>query len=149
MRTDARPRPSPNASSMSDLPSRRSPVPASMMIGNSPRGRISTHDVLPPYRHVACPGTGIEPRTPQNRTFMRRADALRRSYHARKPRRLEALARIEQDRHRAVVDQLDRHVRCELSRLDTRDAGGPDRQERLLVERPGRRGLESADERRA
>jgi hypothetical protein len=28
------------------------------------------HDVLPPYRVVARPGTGIEPRTLQNLTFV-------------------------------------------------------------------------------
>jgi len=40
------------------------------MIGEPPRGRTSTHDVLPPYLLVLRPGTGIEPRTPQNLTFI-------------------------------------------------------------------------------
>ena len=42
------PLPSPNRSSISALPRRRMPVPASMMIGQAPRGRTSTHDVFPP-----------------------------------------------------------------------------------------------------
>src|SRR4030095_3175894 len=33
-----------------------------------PGGRSSTQDVLPPKKTVGCPGDGIEPRTPQNRT---------------------------------------------------------------------------------
>jgi hypothetical protein len=70
MRIEAVPLPSPNAPSMRDFPSRRRPVPASMMIGSPPRGRTSTQDVFPPYRLVARPGTGMEPRTPQNLTFI-------------------------------------------------------------------------------
>jgi hypothetical protein len=41
-----------------------------MMIGKAPFGRTSTHEVFPPYLAVARPGTGIDPRTPQNLTFM-------------------------------------------------------------------------------
>ena len=70
IRIDALPLPSPNASSIRDFPRRRSPVPASMMIGDPPRGLTSTHEVFPPYRLVVRPGTGIDPRTPQNLTFI-------------------------------------------------------------------------------
>jgi len=41
-----------------------------MMIGDPFFGRTSTHEVLPPYRLVDRPGTGIDPRTPQNLTFI-------------------------------------------------------------------------------
>src|SRR5215471_16594892 len=112
MRIDALPLPSPKASSINDLPSFRMPVPASMMIGGSPRGRISTHDVLPPYLLVARPGAGIEPRTPQNLTFIGGPLA----------NVLERLARIEKDGHRTVVHQLDPHVGRELPGLDARHA---------------------------
>src|SRR3954471_11411799 len=98
MRIEASPRPSPNASSISALPSRRRPVPASMMIGGSPRGRTSTHDVLPPYRLVVRPGTGIEPRTPQNLTFIGGTRSGAGATVALPGgSRLEPLARIDED----------------------------------------------------
>ena len=40
---------------------------------------------------------------------------------------LEQLAGIEEDRDRAVVDQLDLHVGGELAGLDLRHAGGAQR----------------------
>jgi hypothetical protein len=43
------PLPSPKASSINDLPRRRRPVPASMMIGEAFLGLTSTHEVFPPY----------------------------------------------------------------------------------------------------
>src|SRR6185436_13111314 len=147
IRIAARPRPSPHASSISALPSRRSPVPASMMIGGAPRGRTSTHDVLPPYRLVVRPGTGIEPRTPQNLTFIgwmrRRASAERSAPGAPE---LEALARIEQDGHRPVVDQLDGHIGGKFAGLYIDHAGSAKLAEGLLVEPPGTGRLERADE---
>src|SRR5215470_19047692 len=51
-------------------PSSRIPEPASNTI-SSPSARISMQLVLPPYRTVPGPGTGIEPRTPQ---IFRRVD---------------------------------------------------------------------------
>src|SRR5437867_3919601 len=47
------------------MPSERMPVPASNTI-ISLSARTSTQEVLPPYRMVPGPGTGIDPRTPQN-----------------------------------------------------------------------------------
>src|SRR5262249_44635073 len=55
-------------------PSARSPEPASRMI-RLPPARTSTQGVLPPYRRVAAPGAGTEPRTPQNVTSNRSAGA--------------------------------------------------------------------------
>src|SRR3954469_7898770 len=136
MRIEASPRPSPNASSISALPSRRRPVPASMMIGAAPRGRTSTHDVLPPYRLVVRPGTGIEPRTPQNLTFI--VWTRRRVNYNGNPgsaQVLQPLARIEQDRHRAVVDQLDGHIGGKFTGLDARDPRLAELDEGLFVER--------------
>src|SRR5207237_613432 len=52
-------------------PSDRIPVPASRII-ISLSARNSTQVVLPPYRRVPGPGTGIDPRTPQN--FRRAGD---------------------------------------------------------------------------
>src|SRR5215207_6844388 len=46
-------------------PSSRMPVPASRMISQPSAVRSSMHGVLPPYRTVACPGVGTEPRVPQ------------------------------------------------------------------------------------
>src|SRR5689334_19645677 len=53
-------------------PSGRRPEPASRMMRRAP-ARTSTHGVLPPYRRVAAPGAGTEPRTPQNVTSKRSA----------------------------------------------------------------------------
>lgn len=47
------------------------PVPASKM-SCCPPAMTSRHDVLPPYTTVSGPGLGIEPRVPQQRTFMLR-----------------------------------------------------------------------------
>src|SRR5439155_515510 len=54
-------------------PRARIPVPASSTI-ISPSARTSTQLVLPPYRIVAGPGTGSEPRTPPN--FIRAGIAI-------------------------------------------------------------------------
>src|SRR5579864_6670710 len=54
----------PNSSSRA-RPSSRIPEPASRTI-SSPSERTSTQLVLPPYRTVPGPGTGIEPRTPHS-----------------------------------------------------------------------------------
>src|SRR5207248_5426996 len=48
-------------------PSIRIPVPQSRTIMVPSLVRISTHEVLPPYIAVRCPGVGIEPRVPQKR----------------------------------------------------------------------------------
>src|SRR5215470_11405164 len=53
-------------------PSGRSPDPASRTIRRPP-ARTSTQGVLPPYRRVAAPGAGTDPRTPQNVTSNRSA----------------------------------------------------------------------------
>src|SRR5215468_9087049 len=53
-------------------PSARSPDPASRMMRPRP-ARTSTQGVLPPYRRVAAPGAGTDPRTPQNVTSKRSA----------------------------------------------------------------------------
>src|SRR5215813_2986095 len=55
-------------------PSARRPDPASRMM-RLPPARTSTQGVLPPYRRVAAPGAGTEPRTPQNVTSNRSAGA--------------------------------------------------------------------------
>src|SRR5215208_4510134 len=46
-------------------PSARMPVPASRMRAVSSSRSTSTHEVLPPWASVSCPGTGTEPRHPQ------------------------------------------------------------------------------------
>src|SRR5215813_455014 len=53
-------------------PSARRPDPASRMM-RLPPARTSTQGVLPPYRRVAAPGAGTDPRTPQNVTSNRPA----------------------------------------------------------------------------
>src|SRR6185503_17440127 len=53
-------------------PSGRSPEPASRMMRRAPT-HTSTQGVLPPYRRVAAPGAGTDPRTPQNVTSKRSA----------------------------------------------------------------------------
>src|SRR5215467_2372351 len=55
-------------------PSARRPDPASRMM-RLPPARTSTQGVLPPYRRVAAPGAGTDPRTPQNVTSKRSAGA--------------------------------------------------------------------------
>src|SRR5258708_3282518 len=60
----------PTASATISLPSLRMPVPASTTTRVPESERTSTHDVLPPYRSVFRPGTGSEPRTPQNLTLI-------------------------------------------------------------------------------
>jgi hypothetical protein len=57
-------------SAISDRPSSRMPVPASMMKRSPSRVRTSTQEQLPPYRIVLGPGEGIEPRVPQKRIFI-------------------------------------------------------------------------------
>src|SRR5262249_55967590 len=117
-----------------------------MMMGCSPLGRTSTHDVFPPYRLVDRPGTGMEPRTPQNLTFI---GVPGLNVPPQQARSLENLAGIEQDRYRAVVDQLDLHIPREFAGLDARHAGAADLRKRLLVEPARGDRLESARERRA
>ena len=51
------------------------PEPASRMI-NWPSTRSSTQEVLPPKKTVLGPGVGMDPRTPQNFTFVARSVAL-------------------------------------------------------------------------
>jgi len=53
-----------------ESPRPRIPVPASKITRLSSVSRTSTQGVLPPYRTVVRPGVGIEPRVPQNRSFM-------------------------------------------------------------------------------
>src|SRR6266403_2990127 len=55
-------------------PSSRIPDPASSTM-SSPSARTSTQVVLPPYRTVAGPGTGIEPRTPHSFSRVDDSDA--------------------------------------------------------------------------
>jgi hypothetical protein len=52
---------------MSARPNSRIPVPASRRTSDPLGVRTSMDGVLPPYRTVADPGVGIEPRVPQNR----------------------------------------------------------------------------------
>src|SRR5215468_4433182 len=59
---------------LSCSPSARRPDPASRTIRRLP-ARTSTQGVFPPYRRVAAPGAGIDPRTPQNVTSKRSAGA--------------------------------------------------------------------------
>src|SRR2546427_725214 len=49
------------------------PVPASRITTSWPPSTWM-HEVFPPYLAVPTPGTGMEPRTPQNLTFMRREE---------------------------------------------------------------------------
>src|ERR1051325_330531 len=56
------------SSSMSDSPSSRTPVRLPQMISPPLFVRISTQEVLPPWRTVRGPGEAIEPRVPQNVT---------------------------------------------------------------------------------
>src|SRR5689334_16603367 len=58
--------------SLSFSPSPRMPDPTSRMMHRSP-ARTSTQGVFPPYRFVAAPGAGTDPRTPQNVTSNRPA----------------------------------------------------------------------------
>src|SRR5260370_11390328 len=53
------------------MPKSRMPVPASKMKRSSLGRRISRHDVFPPYPRFCARGVGVEPRTPQNRSFIR------------------------------------------------------------------------------
>ena len=56
--------------SPSSAPRPRRPVPASSTrLGAAPSRASATHDVLPPWRAKACPGAGVEPRTPSTWTF--------------------------------------------------------------------------------
>src|SRR5205814_4941148 len=55
-------------------PSSRIPDPASSTM-SSPSARTSAQVVLPPYRTVVAPGTGIEPRTPHSFSRVDDSDA--------------------------------------------------------------------------
>jgi hypothetical protein len=58
----------PFARAIKARPSSRMPVPASSTTSEPLGVRTSMDGVLPPYRTVADPGVGIEPRVPQKRS---------------------------------------------------------------------------------
>src|SRR3954471_15068391 len=86
------------------------PVPASTTTRVPDSERTSTHEVLPPYRSVFRPGTGREPRTPQNFTRIGRPKGGSEDAEAW---RQDNTARLPGDRRgRVSVSQPDRHFPC-------------------------------------